>query len=98
VVDLAPDGGDPIEPPSGTLAWPLRRLFGSLVTARGRFRVELELTPWSDQRSEIGIRPIGRWPPVVLAPERYYVLAEQALIAVAHEMVERDRAAPARAS
>lgn len=89
---LIAGGGDPIEAPAGTHAWPLRRLVGTLLGDRARFRVELELTPWSDARSELGIRPLGHWPPRMRSPARYYVLAEHALMTIAREVVEWDAA------
>lgn len=85
-------GGDPIEAPAGTHAWPLRRLVGTLLGDRVRFRIELELSPWSDTRSELGIRPLGHWPPGMRSPLRYYVLAEEALMAIAREVTEWDGA------
>jgi len=70
----------PICPP-GVLAWPVRQLTGVLQTQPlYRLRVEVELVPWSATSCELGIRPLGKWPPRLMPTMRYYELAEAALV------------------
>jgi hypothetical protein len=44
---------------------PLRTGIGRLRPARGwcSFEVEVDLSPWSRRQAEVGIRPVGRFPP-----------------------------------
>jgi len=85
-------GGERLESP-GT-SWPLRQLFGTLFVGRGmqRFRVEVELTAWSNDAVALGIRPMGPWPPRFQRPSAYYSAAERALVTIARKVVEWDGA------
>jgi hypothetical protein len=45
---------------SGSGWRPLRSQLGTLTVGRHRWPVELELLPWSRDRTELGLRPYGR--------------------------------------
>lgn len=68
--------------------WSLRHVTGMLRSRRGsyRIRVELDLLPWSDSRTELGLRPVRRWPPVLLSPDPYYWHGANALERLVEEM------------
>jgi hypothetical protein len=82
--------GDYPEPPRATHVWPLRRFKGLLRSRRGGYRVgvELELVPWSDERTELGLRPSGKWPPLFLRQLPYYRHGAAALDQLVREMTE----------
>ncbi len=65
--------------PTGAVPRAGRQLHGRLRTTplRRPLPVELELTPWSDAESELGVRP-GR-PPVGASADRYWRWAAETL-------------------
>jgi hypothetical protein len=90
-LELADAGVYP-EPPRPRHPWPLRRFKGVLRSRRGGYRigVELELIPWSEERSELCLRPSGRWPPHLLRERPYFRYGSAALDQLAREMIEWD--------
>jgi hypothetical protein len=68
--------------------WALRRAPGHLHQRGrlGRLAIELELTPWSGRRCEIGIRPCGRLAPTTEGwrQRRYLALAAEIAENLAH--------------
>jgi hypothetical protein len=68
--------------PSAT--WPIRHLTGRVRTGRRRFRVELELFPWSRAACVLGLRPAGRR--FRRRSDRYYATAARALTLLGGEI------------
>jgi hypothetical protein len=50
----------PIEPPRPGIVWAARRADARLRTGLHRIPVELEILPWSQEATEIGLRPLAR--------------------------------------
>jgi hypothetical protein len=75
------------ERPGGAGWRPLRRLPGVLVAARRRWPMELELLPWSEERTELGLRPRSRFPRV-FPPEQVTLAGHELLDELAASMVE----------
>ena len=78
-----------LEPPGRSIAWPLRRATGVLSAKWGyRVKVELEVMPWSDDATEIGVRPRGHWPPTMRSQKPYYRQGMAALNTLSTQMTE----------
>jgi hypothetical protein len=86
--------------------WPLRRASGRLCPTGplGSMRVEVEVTPWSKLRCEVGIRPCGRMAPLKEGwrQHRYFAAAIEAaeqlarrLEAVVEDWIVEQLVAPA---
>jgi hypothetical protein len=79
--ELAVFGGHAPDATPAAALWAAR---GELRTGRRRsFPIEVELHPWSDHRSELGLRPAGRrWP-----PGWYFPLVSEAMARLRRELV-----------
>jgi hypothetical protein len=88
-------GGRRCEPPRPSAVWPLR-VVGGTLRSRGavwRVPVELQLFPWSEARTELGLRPARRWLPRFLVAEPYFLYGRAALEQLGSEIVEWAHAA-----
>ncbi len=77
---------DPGIPDRGE-GWPFRRVQGELRSPDGWRvgQVEIEVGSWSQTRSEVGLRLVGRrWPP----PDSYFAVGHAALDQVTAELEE----------